>query len=81
MNDSKIYIGCCGAYCKTCKPFITKLCSPTENIHFLYKFYLRLTYYGRSNTPAAFLEFQDRSEKFIDHQNQTLYSIKYFKKS
>jgi len=26
MNDSKIYIGCCGAYCKTCKPFITKNC-------------------------------------------------------
>lgn len=62
MNDSKIYIGCCEAYFKTCKPVITKLCSPMENIHFLYKFYLRLTYFGKCNTPAAFLEFQDGSK-------------------
>ena len=24
--NSKIYIGCCGAYCKTCKPFIEGFC-------------------------------------------------------
>ena len=24
--DTKIYIGCCGAYCKTCKPFIEGFC-------------------------------------------------------
>lgn len=24
--DSKRYIGCCGAYCKTCKPFIDGPC-------------------------------------------------------
>lgn len=24
--NSKIYIGCCGAYCKTCKPYIEGLC-------------------------------------------------------
>ena len=24
--NSKRYIGCCGAYCKTCKPFIEEAC-------------------------------------------------------
>ncbi len=24
--DSKIFIGCCGAYCKTCRPYITGQC-------------------------------------------------------
>ena len=33
-------------------------------------------YFGKCNTPAFFLEFQDGSGKIIDHQNQTLYSIK-----
>ena len=33
-------------------------------------------YFGRCNTPAFFLEFQDRSGKIIDHQNQTLYCFK-----
>jgi hypothetical protein len=26
MTGSNIYIGCCGAYCKTCKPFIEGYC-------------------------------------------------------
>jgi hypothetical protein len=26
MMNSKRYIGCCGAYCKTCKPFIEGAC-------------------------------------------------------
>lgn len=26
MPESKEYIGCCGAYCKTCKPFIERFC-------------------------------------------------------
>jgi predicted phosphodiesterase len=33
-------------------------------------------YFGKCNTPAFFLEFEDGSGKIIDHQNQTLYSIK-----
>ncbi len=33
-------------------------------------------YFGNCNTPAFFLEFQDGSGKIINHQNQTLYSIK-----
>jgi len=33
-------------------------------------------YFGKCNTPAFFLEFQDGSGRIIDHQNQTLYSIK-----
>jgi hypothetical protein len=26
MTGSNIYIGCCGAYCKTCKPFTVGYC-------------------------------------------------------
>lgn len=26
MNELKRYIGCCGAYCKTCKPYIEGFC-------------------------------------------------------
>ena len=26
MSDPKRYIGCCGAYCKTCKPYLTGHC-------------------------------------------------------
>ena len=26
MLNTKRYIGCCGAYCKTCKPFIDGVC-------------------------------------------------------
>ncbi len=26
MLTEKIYIGCCGAYCKTCKPFLEGFC-------------------------------------------------------
>ena len=33
-------------------------------------------YFGKCKTPAFFLEFQDGSGKIIDHQNETLYSIK-----
>jgi hypothetical protein len=26
MDSKKRYIGCCGAYCKTCKPYINGVC-------------------------------------------------------
>jgi len=26
MADQKVYIGCCGAYCRTCPPFIEGYC-------------------------------------------------------
>ncbi|KKM75405.1 hypothetical protein LCGC14_1390550 [marine sediment metagenome] len=33
-------------------------------------------YFGKCNTPAFFLDFQDGSGKIINHQNETLYSTK-----